>query len=31
MNDWEDDINDYDAMNIIGTSGTLSAGLEVTF
>ena len=31
MNDWEDDINDYDALNIIGTSGTLSAGLEVTF
>jgi hypothetical protein len=31
MNDWEDDINDYDAMNIIGTSSTLSAGLEVTF
>jgi len=31
MNDWEDDINDYDEMNIIGTSGTLTAGLEVTF
>jgi hypothetical protein len=31
MNDWEDDINDYDLMNIIGTSSTLSAGLEVTF
>lgn len=31
MNDWEDDINDYDAMNIIGTSGTLTAGLEVSF
>lgn len=31
MNDWDDDIDDYDAMDIIGTSGTLTAGLEVTF
>jgi hypothetical protein len=31
MNDWDDDIDDYDAMDIIGTAGTLSAGLEVTF
>ena len=31
MNDWEDDINDYDAMNIIGTAGTLSAELAVSF
>lgn len=31
MNDWEDDINDYDAMNIIGTSGTLTAELAVSF
>jgi len=31
MNDWEDDINDYDEMNIIGTSGTLTAELEVSF
>lgn len=31
MNDWDDDINDYDAMEIVGTVGTLSAGLEVTF
>ncbi|GAG69960.1 unnamed protein product, partial [marine sediment metagenome] len=31
MNDWDDDIDDYDAMDIIGTDGTLTAGLEVTF
>lgn len=31
MNDWDDDIDDYDAMDIIGTSGTLTAGLEVSF
>lgn len=31
MNDWDDDIDDYDKMDIIGTSGTLTAGLEVTF
>jgi len=31
MNDWEDDINDYDAMNIIGTDGTLTAELAVEF
>jgi len=31
MNDWEDDINDYDAMNIIGTAGTLTAELAVEF
>lgn len=31
MNDWEDDINDYDEMNIIGTFGTVSAELEITF
>ena len=31
MNDWDDDIDDYDDMTISGTSGTLTAGLEVTF
>lgn len=31
MNDWDDDINDYDDMVISGTVGTLTAGLEVTF
>jgi len=31
MNDWEDDINDYDEMNIIGTSGTVTAELAVSF
>jgi len=31
MNDWEDDINDYDVMAIIGTAGTLTAELAVTF
>lgn len=31
MNDWDDDIDDYDAMEIVGTVGTLTAGLEVTF
>jgi len=31
QNTWSDDINDYDAMTISDTLGTLSAGLEVTF
>ena len=31
QNDWSDDIDDYDAMNILDTLGTLTAGLEVTF
>ena len=31
QNDWDDDIDDYDDMVISGTSGTLTAGLEVTF
>lgn len=31
MNDWDDGIDDYDAMEIVGTVGTLTAGLEVTF
>jgi len=31
MNDWDDDINDYDAMAIIGTAGTLTAELAVSF
>lgn len=31
MNDWDDDIDDYDDMVISGTAGTLTAGLEVTF
>ncbi|HER24468.1 MAG TPA: hypothetical protein ENO17_05435 [Candidatus Atribacteria bacterium] len=31
MNDWDDDINDYDDMIISGTAGTLTAELEVTF
>ena len=31
MNDWDDDIDDYDTLVISGTSGTLTAGLEVTF
>ena len=31
QNTWSDDINDYDAMTISDTFGTLSAGLEVTF
>jgi hypothetical protein len=31
MNDWDDDIDDYDDLVISGTSGTLTAGLEVTF
>ena len=31
MNDWDDDINDYDDMVISGTAGTLTAGLEVSF
>lgn len=31
MNDWDDDINDYDDMVISGTVGTLTAELAVTF
>jgi len=31
MNDWDDDINDYDVMAIIGTAGTLTAELAVSF
>lgn len=31
MNDWDDDIDDYDDMTISGTAGTLTAGLEVSF
>lgn len=31
MNDWDDDIDDYDDMVISGTAGTLTAGLEVSF
>ena len=31
MNDWDDDINDYDVMEIIGTAGTLTAELAVEF
>lgn len=31
MNDWEDDINDYDALNILDTLGTVKAELKVTF
>lgn len=31
MNDWDDDINDYDAMEIVGDVGTLTAELAVTF
>jgi len=31
QNDWDDDIDDYDTLVISGTSGTLTAGLEVTF
>lgn len=31
MNDWDDDINDYDAMEIIGNVGTLTAELAVEF
>ncbi len=31
MNDWEDDINDYDALNILDTLGTLKAELKVKF
>lgn len=31
MNDWDDDINDYDDMVISGTAGTLTAELAVTF
>jgi len=31
MNDWEDDINDYDELNILDTLGTLKAELKVKF
>lgn len=31
MNDWEDDINDYDELNILDTLGTVKAQLKVTF
>lgn len=31
QNDWDEDIDDYDAMDILDTLGTLKAGLEVTF
>ena len=31
MNDWDDDINDYDDMVISGTAGTLTAELAVEF
>ena len=31
MNDWDDDINDYDAMEIVGDVGTLTAELAVEF
>lgn len=31
MNDWEDDINDYDELNILDTLGTVKAELKVTF
>lgn len=31
MNDWDDDINDYDDMTISGTAGTLTAELAVSF
>lgn len=31
MNDWEDDINDYDDLNILDTLGTVKAELKVTF
>ena len=31
MNDWDDDIDDYDTLVISGTSGTLTAELAVTF
>jgi hypothetical protein len=30
-NDWDDDINDWDAYEIIGTDSTLTAGVEVSF
>ncbi len=31
MNDWEDDINDWDEMNILDTTTKIYAGVEVTF
>jgi len=31
MNDWEDDINDYDELNILDNLGTLKAELKVKF
>ncbi|MHC2995194.1 MAG: S-layer homology domain-containing protein [Candidatus Atribacteria bacterium] len=30
-NDWDDDINDWDEYEIIGTDSTLTAGVEVSF
>lgn len=31
MNDWEDDINDFDAMNILDTTTKIYGGVEVSF
>ncbi|GAG00831.1 unnamed protein product, partial [marine sediment metagenome] len=31
MNDWDDDINDYDDMVISGTAGTVTAEIAVEF
>jgi len=31
MNDWDDDINDYDDFTISGTAGIITAELEVSF
>jgi len=31
MNDWEDDINDYDELNILDAVSTLKAELKVKF
>jgi len=31
MNDWEDDINDWDEMNILDTTTKIYAGVEVSF
>jgi predicted porin len=30
-NDWDDDINDWDALEIVGTNSTITAGVEVSF
>jgi predicted porin len=30
-NDWDDDINDWDEFDIVGTDSTLTAGIDVTF